>query len=95
MKKFFMRCGSVVTINGEVFSLQDITSVVSDYVSDSSIHYYDGKKHYKSDGRNQVGLPTPYGVGDRILENILQIRMCKQQREIDEKHIEHLRNKRR
>jgi hypothetical protein len=44
---------------------------------------------------NQVGLNIPYVLGENILKNKAQIKLCKQQREIDEKHIEHLRNARR
>jgi hypothetical protein len=95
MKKFFLRCESTVNISGEIFSVKDIQSVFSEYVADSNVHYYDGKKHYKSDGKTQVGQPIPYETGDAILENIVQIRVCRQQREVDERHLEYLRNKRR
>ena len=91
----FKRVGDIFIIDGEVFSVKDVQAVFSDYVVEDVIHYYDGKKHYKSDGKTQVGLPLPYTLGEKILNSIVQIRMCKQQREIDEKHLEVLRNKRR
>jgi hypothetical protein len=82
-------------MDGEMFSIQDVLSVFPEYIVDSHVHYYDRKKHYKSDGKTQTGLPIPYDIGDRILDNIVQIRMCKHQREIDERHLEHVRTKRR
>lgn len=91
----FKRVGDIFIIDGEVFSVKDVQAVFPEYVVDKDIHYYDGKKHYKSDGKTQVGLPLPYTLGEKILNSIVQIRMCKQQREIDEKHLEVLRNKRR
>lgn len=91
----FRRINDLFIIGDETFSVNDVLSVFPEYVVDKDIHYYDGKKHYKSDGKTQVGLPLPYTLGEKILNSIVQIRMCKQQREIDEKHLEVLRNKRR
>lgn len=89
----FRRVGDVFIVAGEMFSIHDVLSVFPEYVADSHVHYYDRKKHYKSDGKTQTGLPIPYEIGDRILDSIVQIRMCKHQREIDERHLEHLRTK--
>lgn len=91
----FRRINNLFIIDDETFSVNDVLYVFPEYVVDKDIHYYDGKKHYKSDGKTQVGLPLPYTLGEKILNSIVQIRMCKQQREIDEKHLEVLRNKRR
>lgn len=91
----FRRVDNIFIMNGEMFSIQDVLSVFPEYIVDSHVHYYDRKKHYKSDGKTQTGLPIPYDIGDRILDNIVQIRMCKHQREIDEKHLEYIRTKRR
>jgi hypothetical protein len=91
----FKRIGDIFIIDGEVFSVKDVQAIFSEYVVEDVIHYYDGKKHYKSDGLTQVGLSIPYDLGENILKNKAQIKLCKQQREIDEKHIEHLRNARR
>lgn len=95
MSSMFKRIGDIFIIGEEVFSVKDVQSVFSDYVVEDTIHYYDGKKHYKSNGLTQIGLNIPYDLGENILKNKAQIKLCKQQREIDEKHIEHLRNARR
>jgi hypothetical protein len=90
----FRRVNDIFIIDNETFSVNDILSVFPEYIVDSCIHYYDRKKHYKSDGKTQIGLATPYELGDRILQNIVHIRMCKNQREIDERYLEHVRTKR-
>jgi hypothetical protein len=95
MKNTFRRCEQIVLINGEEFCLNDVQSVVSDYKQDCQNHYYDGRKHYKSDGLVQVSCKCPDQVIENVFQNIVGIRLVKKQREIDEKHIEHLRNKRR
>lgn len=89
----FRRVGTIFIIGEETFSVNDVLSVFPEYVMHEFIHYYDGKKHYTSDGKTQTGLSLPYILGEKILNSVVQIRMCKQQREIDEKHLEHLRNK--
>lgn len=95
MKKQFIRCDSIVNINGEEFSVEDIRGVFPEYDSSYKVHYYDGKKHYRSDGRTQVGFSIPYDLGDRIFESLVQIKACKAQREMDKRHLEYLRNVRR
>lgn len=89
----FRRCENNVTIDGEIFLLSDVISVVSDYKNSGLIHYYDEKKHYDSDGKTQRVSETPSCIMNKILSNIVGIRMAKAQREIDERHLEHLRNK--
>jgi len=89
----FRRCENTATIDGEVFLIQDIRSVVPEYVPDSLIHYYDGRRHFKSDGRNQWAVESLNSTMQKIMSNIVGIRMAKAQREIDERHLEHLRNK--
>lgn len=89
----FRRCENTVTIDGELFIVQDIKSVVSEYVADSLIHFYDGRRHFKSDGRNQWAVESLNLTMQKIMSNIVGIRMAKAQREIDERHLEHLRNK--
>lgn len=85
-----------VTINGEQFLIEDVKAVVSEYSGfGKKIHYYDGKKHYTSDGKNQVGRSVPCNVSERVLDSIVEIRLCKKQRETDQKHFESLRNVRR
>lgn len=87
---------NTVTINGEQFTLEDVRSVVNSYAGfGSKIHYYDGVKHYISDGRNQVGMSIPCEICDKVLASIVEIRLCKKQRETDNKHFENLRNVRR
>ncbi len=95
MKNTFRRCEQLVLINGEEFYIDDVRSVVSDYNQDCQNHYYDGRKHYKSDGLIQVSCKCPDQVIESVFQNIVGLRMAKKQREIDEKHIEHLRNARR
>lgn len=90
-----LKMGDNIVIGEEIFDVQDLLSVFPDYENmiKHRCHYYDGKRHYVSDGRNQVGMEVPYLLGDRIFENVGQIRLCKKQREIDDRHIEHLRQK--
>lgn len=92
---FFIRSQDKININGEIFEIQDLLSVLPQYESMNThaCHYYDGSKHYVSDGRNQVGMEVPYLLGDKIFENVGQIRLCKKQREMDDRHIEYLRKK--
>lgn len=89
----FRRCENTVTIDGELFLIEDVRSVVPEYVSDSLIHYYDGKRHFKSDGRTQWAVESMNSTMAKITSNIVGIRLAKAQREIDERHLEHLRNK--
>lgn len=95
MKNILRRCEQIVLINGEEFSAEDVQSVVPEYVVDSQNHYYDGRKHYKSDGYTQKSQSCPDMTLERIFENIPGIRMVKAQREIDRKHFENLKNVRR
>lgn len=92
MKNILKRCEQIVLINGEEFSAEDVQSVVPEYSVDAQNHYYDGRKHYKSDGYTQKSQPCPDMILERIFENIPGIRMVKMQREIDKKHIESLKN---
>ena len=91
----FHRSGTIVNIDGEIFDLQDLLSVFPRYLGmdGHGCHYYDGKKHYVSDGMNQRGMEVPYLLGEEIFKNVRQIRLCKKQREVDEQHMEHLRKK--
>jgi len=89
----FRRCENIVTIDGEIFLLSDVKSVVSEYMNTDLIHYYDGKKHYNSDGNIQWSSESSVIVMNKIFLNIVGIRLVKAQREIDERHLENLRNK--
>jgi hypothetical protein len=95
MNKQFIRCDDKVTINGEEFSVEDVCGVFPEYDSSHKVHYYDGKKHYRSDGRTQIGFSTPYELGERMFESLVRIKACKTQRETDKRHLEYLRNARR
>jgi hypothetical protein len=90
----FFRNGEDVSINGEAFKMSDVTSVVSSYKADSKIHYYDGKKHYKSNGKDQIGLQVPSTEIELIMANIVAMKACRKQREVDESHMEALRKAR-
>lgn len=88
--------GNNVAIGGEQFTVDDVRSVVREYTGfGSHVHYYDGKKHYVSDGKDQVGRPIPCKLCEQVLSSVTEIRLCKKQRETDQKHFESLRNVRR
>ena len=85
-----------VTINGEQFLMEDVRSVVNEYLGFGyHTHYYDGRKHYTSDGKTQVGRPVPCSLCEKVIASTMEIRLCKKQRETDNKHFESLRNVRR
>ena len=45
------KINNVVVVDEEIFDISDVVSVVSGYASiKHNIHYYDGRKHYVSDG---------------------------------------------
>lgn len=86
------RIGEILTINGERFNLSDLVNVLPQYDKGSHIvHYYDGKKHYVSDGRKQVGCGLPYPLAEKISFHINEMRMCRNQRQMDDKYFENLR----
>jgi hypothetical protein len=90
------KSGNNVTIGGEQFTMDDVRSVVAEYSGfGSHVHYYDSKKHFVSDGKNQVGRSTPCELCERVVSSLTEIRLCKKQRETDQKHFESLRNVRR
>ena len=90
------RVGDRVALNGEAFILSDLLSVVPSYDKKSyEIHYYDGRKHYVSDGTNQIGCEIPYSFADELAARMPELRMCRSQRESDIKYFENLRNARR
>lgn len=95
MKNILRRCEQIVLINGEEFSVEDVHAVVPEYATNFQNHYYDGRKHYKSDGHTQTSQPCPDIAVEKIFENLPGIRMAKAQREIDRKHLENLKNVRR
>jgi hypothetical protein len=90
------RVGDRVTLNGEVFSLSDILSVAPSYDKKSyNVHYYDGRKHYVSDGMDQLGCEVPYPLAEELAHRLPEIKMCRSQREMDTKYFENLQNGRR
>lgn len=90
------KINNVVVVDEEIFDISDVVSVVSGYASiKHNIHYYDGRKHYVSDGRNQIGLELPYLLGEEIFRRLPELKLCRGQREIDKKHLETLRHGRR
>ncbi len=90
------RVGERVTLNGEAFALSDVLSLISSYDKGSyQIHYYDGRKHYVSDGSTQIGCEIPYSLADELSARMPELRMCRSQRESDTKYFENLRNARR
>jgi hypothetical protein len=92
----FRRCGDLIVLNGEEFNLSDLIDLYPKYGMEAwKIHYYDGRKHYVSDGRIQSGMEVPYDIGDGLFNRIPELRMCREQRLIDTQHLEHLRNGRR
>jgi len=89
----FRRSGDVLFVNGEQFALSDLLMLYPDYSHvDKQIHYYDGKKHYVSDGVNQRGCPIPYPLAEELSTRLPELRMCKSQRINDHKYFENLRN---
>jgi hypothetical protein len=92
----FRRCGNVLLVNGEEFILSDLLDLYPKYGMEAwNVHYYDGRKHYVSDGKVQIGMETPYDLGDELFGRIPELRMCREQRVTDTKHLESLRNGRR
>lgn len=87
------RIDDVVMVNNECFMIGDVISIMPNYDKKKyKIHYYDGKKHYVSDGMNQFGCELPYPIGEEIIHRLVELKMCRSQREIDHRHIENLRN---
>jgi hypothetical protein len=92
----FHKVNNIVYINGEEFLIKDLEDVLGKYdKAGHNVHYYDGRKHYVSDGKTQVACPVPYAYFEQAKARVPEIRMCRQQRLIDEKHLETLRNGRR
>lgn len=90
------RSADVVFIDDEQFALADLLSLFPDYdKSEFKAHYYDGRKHYVSDGSNQYSCSIPYGLALDLSERIPELRMCRSQRIADTKYFENLRNARR
>ena len=58
-------------------------------------HFYDGKRHYVSDGIDQIPCPVPYPLAEELVNRLPELRMCKSQRMNDYKYFENLRNGRR
>lgn len=92
----FRRSGNHVFIGEEQFALSDVLSVVPDYpFSRYGVHYYNGKKHYVSDGETQLPCETPCLMVENLFERLPELRMCRSQRESDHKYFENIRNGRR
>lgn len=90
------RSGDVVFVDGEQFALADLLSLFPDYdKSEFKAHYYDGRKHYVSDGSNQYSCSIPYDLATDLFQRIPELRMCRSQRIADTKYFENLRNARR
>lgn len=89
----FFKSTDVVFVNREEFSINDLAMIFPSYEHmKTPVHYYDGSRHYVSDGTNQVGLPVPYLMGEDLFRRIPELRMCKSQRENDNRYFENLRN---
>ena len=92
----FRRCERVVFVNDEMFDVSDLLSLYPGYDHHThSAHFYDGEQHYVSDGSNQIGLPVPYGMAEELSLRMPELRMCRSQRENDNRYFENLRNERR
>jgi hypothetical protein len=90
------RVGEDFMINGEMFKMQDILSLTHKYDKGMhNVHYYDGRKHYVSDGSFQQGCEIPYPFAEEMAARLPELRMCRSQRETDTKYFENLRNGRR
>ena len=94
--KNFRRLDDVLFVNGEEFALSDLLMLYPDYkYSHHHVHYYDGKKHYVSDGSVQKGLSVPYVMAEELFKRMPELKMCRSQRLNDHKYFENLRNARR
>jgi hypothetical protein len=88
------RMGDKVSLNGEMFDIVDLLSVLPSYDKISAkVHYCDGNKHYVSDGETQIGCELPYEYMREAFNHLPEIRMCKKQRLIDDEHIKNLGRK--
>lgn len=93
MKPSFNRVGDRVVLCGEAFDISDILSIHPSYAHRGyPVHFYDGRKHYVSDGSTQTGLPVPYPLAEDLYLRIPELRMCRSQRENDNRYFENLRN---
>jgi hypothetical protein len=96
VSKYINRLENEFNICGEFFNIVDVLSVVPEYdKSEARNHYYDGKRHYISDGITQIGCELPYAIGDKILNALVEMRMCKTQRQMDEVYLRNLHSIRR
>jgi len=85
------RSGDYLNINGEAFHISDLMNVLPQYDKRMhSIHHYDEKKHYVSDGLNQVGCEMPYHFAETIEKHLAELRICRSQRETDDKYFKNL-----
>lgn len=86
------RSGDTLNINGEVFHLSDLLNVLPQYDKRAYlVHHYDGKKHYVSNGVNQIGCEMPYHFAETIEKHLADLRICRSQRGIDDKYFQNLR----
>lgn len=89
----FWRSGDNVFVNGEQFSIDDLMMLYPKYsYTAKKSHFYDGKKHYVSNGRDQMSCPVPYPLAEELSTRLPELRMCKSQRINDHKYFENLRN---
>lgn len=83
------RCDERLTINGEIFHLSDLLNVLPQYDKVKfKVHHYDGRRHYVSDGLKQVGCEMPYHLAELIEMHLAELRICRSQREIDDKYFQ-------
>lgn len=88
------RVGERVSLNGEIFHLQDILSVMPRYdKANAKIHFCDGRKHYVSDGWTQIGCELPYRYMEDLFMRLSEVRMCRQQRLVDEEYFRKIKAK--
>jgi hypothetical protein len=74
-------------INGHEFDIKILETFDPQYniPSGCSRHYIQDKKHFISNGRNQVSAPFPWDKGDEYIKSIREFMYLKQQIELDEK----------
>jgi hypothetical protein len=96
MRFIMRRVDDRIWLNNDLFVLSDLLGVFPSYDKTAhKIHYCDGKKHYVSDGMNQVGCEVPYLLHQEVFKRLPELKMCRSQRIIDTQYFENLRNARR
>tara|TARA_R100000152_G_C6716193_1_gene142907 strand:+ start:272 stop:553 length:282 start_codon:yes stop_codon:yes gene_type:complete len=86
MSYFYHKQNGVVEIDRIQFDEKIIKQFDPDYNTPEgwSRMYIQNRKHYLSNGKNQVGDKFPWPDGDRYIKSILELKFLEKQLQLDE-----------